>query len=592
MNNQARRRIKALLLAFTIGFVTIAGKVTYIQVVHGEDYRQQSLNRRLVTQKLEGNRGKILDRNEEEIVSNRKTKNIYLVPVDYQDALSKDEDGKLGYEKDSKAIADILKLDKEDVEKVLKKEKSYYRLLKRDVSEEDVIALKELDIPGIGFENATVRSYPQGNLAANLIGFTNIENIGLEGLESKYEDVLAGEQGLIISETDRYGNKLPDKQHEYYESKEGNSLVLTIDSQIQYIVEEEIKRAVKEDGVNPNGMSVIVQDTKTGEILAMGNYPSFNPENKGNVSAELRKNLNVQLNYEPGSVFKLVTVAAALDSKSISPTDIIHDSQGYITVAGHSIRNSNRKPGESMTLSKAVGESNNVAMVQIGQKMGKNVLYNYIDKFGFGKKTGIDVYGEEKGLLKNVEDVTNLDLATNTIGQSIMVTPIQICNAVSAIANGGKLMQPYLVKEIRDSDGNVVEKTEPTVVSQVISEQTSSEMKKIMESVVSEYGGKNAYVEGYRVGGKTGTAQKVGESGGYASGKYIASFAGIVPANDPQYTIMVVIDEPKGYSYYGGSTAAPIAGNIIKQIMLYKNIPAFEEISDTKEVSTGNKVGD
>lgn len=576
MNNQARRRIKVLLLSFTLGFTVIIGKIAYIQIAHGEEYRKQSLDRRLYTQKLEGKRGKILDRNEEEIVSNRKTKNIYVVPVDYQEARKKNAET-FNIDIDSKNIADILGIDKEDVKKALSKEKSYYRLLKKDISEETVLAIRELEIPGIGFENSTVRSYPQGNLAANLIGFTNSENVGLEGLEAMHNSTLTGQEGLIITEIDRYGNKLPDKEHEYYEAKEGNSLVLTIDSQIQYILEEEIKRAVKEGGVNPKGVSIIVQDTQSGEILGMANYPTFNPKDKGNSDMEDRKNSAVQMNYEPGSVFKLITVASALDSKSISANDGFVDSQGFITVGGHNIKNSTRKPGGSMSLKKAVGTSNNVAMVQISQKMGKHVLYEYMQKFGFGAKTNIDVYGEEKGLLKKVEDVSNLDLATNSIGQSLMVTPMQLCNAVSAIANGGKLMQPYVIKEIKDENGKVIERNNPKQISQVISKETSDTMREIMEATVTEYGAQNAFVQGFHVGGKTGTAQKVVENGrGYSSGAYVASFVGVAPMNNPKYTVMVVIDEPRGYSYYGGTTAAPIAGNILKQIMIYKNEPIDE----------------
>lgn len=573
MNNQARRRIKALLLLFTIGFTTIAGKIAYIQIVHGESYREQSLSKRLITQKLEGRRGKIIDRNEEEIVSNRKTKNVYVSPVDYQEALSKDKEGILNLSKNSKEIAKILQIDTKDVENALKKEKSYYRLLKRDVSDEKIVQLKELNIPGIGFENATVRNYPQGSLASNVIGFTNSEGYGLEGLEALHNEILSGKEGIVIVETDRYGNKLPDKKHKYIEATEGNTLVLTLDSQIQYIVEKEIERATGEDGINPTGVHILVQDTKSGEILAMANYPTFSPTEAFKTDVENRKNGTVQFNYEPGSVFKLVTVASALDSKSISPFDTLYDPNGYITVGGHNIKNSNRKSGGYMSLSKAIGDSNNVSMVQIGQKMGKDVFYKYIEDFGFGVKTNIDVYGEEKGLLKQVEDISNLDLATNTIGQSIMVTPIQICNAVSAIANGGNLMQPYIVKEIRDEKGATIKKNESKILRQVISKETSDEMRKIMESVVSEHGGKKAFVQGYHIGGKTGTAQKVGSTGKYTSGKYVASFVGVAPMNDPKYTVMVVIDEPKGYSYYGGSTAAPIAGNIIKQIMIYNNEP-------------------
>lgn len=577
MGEKERKRIMHFILLFSLSFFIVIGKLGYIQLVKGDKYRQESLNRRLYTQKLTPSRGEILDTKGTIIVGNRKSYNVYAVPAEYQEAL---KENKANLDEDSNKLADLLKVDSKTIKENLQKEKSYYRLLKKDVDQEIVDKLKNEHIAGIGIETTTVRNYPQGNLLSNLIGFVGKDGQGLEGLESTYDSELKGEEGLLIIERDRKGNKIPSKQHEYVEAKEGNSLVLTIDSQIQYIVDKELQKLGESD-INPTSAYAIVQDVNTGEILAMSNYPTYNPQDGGNAPIESRKNGAVQFNYEPGSTFKLATIAAGLDCGAITKDTTIEDPNGYIQVANHKIKNWDLKPLGTMTLSTAAAHSNNVAMVKIGQKIGKERFYDFIHKLGFGQKTGIGLYGEEAGLLKKVENVSTLDFATNNIGQSLMVTPLQSINATSALVNGGNLMQPYIVKEIRDKDGNVIQQNKPKVIRRVISEENSETMRKIMRDVILGGGANSAKIPGFDIGGKTGTAQKVGENGGgYAAGKYVTSFVGIAPSKNPKYAVIVVTNEPKGAPVYGSTTAAPTGAEILKKILLMDkevDIDATEE---------------
>lgn len=565
MGEKERRRIMQFILLFSLSFFIVIGKLGYIQLVKGDKYRQESLNRRLYTQKLTPSRGEILDTKGTPIVGNRKSYNVYAVPVEYQEAL---KENKANLNEDSNKLANLLKVDAKTIKENLQKEKSYYRLLKKDVDPKIVDNLKNEHIAGIGIETTTVRNYPQGNLLSNVIGFVGKDGQGLEGLESTYDKELKGEEGLLIIERDRKGNKIPTKQHEYVEAKEGNSLVLTIDSQIQYIVDEALQKLGKSD-INPTSAYAIVEDVNTGEILAMSNYPTYNPKDGGNAPIETRKNGVVQFNYEPGSTFKLATIAAGLDCGAINKDTTIEDPNGYIQVANHKIKNWDLKARGTLTLSTAAAHSNNVAMVKIGQKIGKERFYDYIKKLGFGQKTNIGLYGEEAGLLKKVENVSTLDFATNNIGQSLMVTPLQSINATSALVNGGNLMQPYIVKEIRDKDGNVIQQNKPKVIRRVLSEENSQTMRKIMRDVILGGGANSAKIPGFDIGGKTGTAQKVGENGGgYAAGKYVTSFVGIAPSKNPKYAVIVVTNEPKGAPVYGSTTAAPTGAEILKKILL------------------------
>lgn len=586
MGEQERKRLLQFMIIFSIFFMIIIGRIAQLQFVKGEELREDSLKKRLYTQELTPSRGSILDTNGNTIVGNRKSYNVYVVPVEYQESLEKNE---ANIEEDSKTLATFTGVEASKIRENLLKEGSYYRVIKKDLDKEVVDKLKEEKIPGVGIETTTVRHYPQKGLLSNVIGFVGTSGDGMEGLEATYNDKLTGESGLLIVERDRKGNKIPSKQHEYKEATEGNSLTLTIDSQIQYIVEDELKK-LSESDINPKSAYTIVQDVNTGEILAMASYPTYNPEEGGNVDIESRRNGTVQFNFEPGSIFKLVTLSAALDSGAFNKNSTIVDSAGYIQVGNHKIKNWNKKAGGTLTLHKAASDSNNVAMVKIGQKIGKETFYDYVHKLGFGQKTNVGLYGEEKGLLRSVDSLSSLDFATNNIGQSLMVTPIQAVNAVSAIANGGNLMQPYIVKEVADSNGKIVEQNKPKVIRRAISEETSETMREIMRFAVTDNGVKAANIPGFDIGGKTGTAQKVGENGGgYAAGKYVTSFAGIAPTKNPKYAIVTVVNEPQGAPIYGSTTAAPTAANILKRILLLNQEVDTSSINESTEGNKNNE---
>lgn len=564
MGEKDRNRILKFIIAFSFLFFLIIGRIAQLQITQGEKLKKDSLSRRLYTQKLTPSRGEIVDRNGTTIVGNRKCYNVYVVPVEHQEAVN---DGKANLEEDAKKLSELLVVDVKDIKESLLKEKSYYRLIKKDVNKEVIDELKELNMKGVGIETTTARNYPQKSMLSNVIGFVGQDGNGLEGLEATYNNTLKGEEGLLIVERDRQGNKIPSKQHEYVEAEEGSSITLTIDSKIQQIVDEELSKLGSSD-INPNAAYAIVQDVNTGEILAMGNHPTYNPQDGGNAPAETRKNGVVQFNYEPGSVFKLVTISAGLESGAITKDTTINDSNGYIQIGNHKIKNWDKKARGTLTIQDAAKYSNNVAMVRIGQKIGKETFYDFVNKFGFGQKTNVGLYGEEKGLVRDVNSLTNLDYATNTIGQTIMVTPLQMINAVSSIVNGGNLMQPYIIKEITDKDGNIIQANKPKTIRKVISEENSKTMRELMRYVVTGEGGVSvANIPGFDIGGKTGTAQKAGASG-YAAGRYVTSFTGVAPTANPKYAIIVIVDEPKGSPVYGSTTAAPTAVNILKRILL------------------------
>lgn len=565
MGEKDRNRILQFIILFSFLFFVIIARIAQLQFTKGEELRTDSLKRRLYTQELTPSRGEIVDRNGTTIVGNRKCYNAYVVPVEHAEAVEK---GKADVDKDAATISKILGVDKNEVKANLLKEKSYYRLIKKDISKDVVEKLKEAKIAGLGIETTTARSYPQKSMLSNVIGFVGKDGNGLEGLEATYDKTLTGKSGLLIVERDRQGNKIPSKQHEYVQAEEGNSITLTIDSKIQQIADEELAKLADSD-INPNAAYCIVQDVNTGEILAMSNQPTYDPAKGGNAPAEDRKNGVVQFNYEPGSVFKLVTLASGLESGAINKNTTINDPNGYIQVGNHKIKNWDCKARGTLTIQDAAKYSNNVAMVRIGQKIGKETFYDFVHKFGFGQKTNVGLYGEEKGLVRKVESLSNLDYATNNIGQTIMVTPLQMINAVSAIVNGGNLMQPYIIKDITNNEGKVIESNKPHVIRRVISEENSKTMRELMRYVVTGEGGVSvANIPGFDIGGKTGTAQKTNGSAGYAAGKYVTSFCGVAPTANPKYAVIVIVDEPKGSPVYGSTTAAPTATNILKRILL------------------------
>ncbi|MFZ5639898.1 MAG: penicillin-binding transpeptidase domain-containing protein, partial [Bacillota bacterium] len=424
------------------------------------------------------------------------------------------------------------------------------------------------------------RFYSNKKLAAHVLGYVGTDNTGLDGIEKSLEKELAGTPGRIVSEKDAAGRLIPQAMHKYIAPVPGNSLVLTLDATIQHFVERELDKVVEK--YQPKSASIIVMEPKTGGILAMANRPDFDPNNYNDYPQETWRNNAIWMNYEPGSTFKIVTAAAALDEAVVKPESRFYD-PGFIMVADRRIKcwRYPRAHG-AQSFEEVVQNSCNPGFVKIGLDLGKERFYKYIKAFGFGEKSGISLAGESKGIVIPEKDVKPVSIATISIGQSISVTPIQLVSALAAIANDGVLMKPQLVKEIRTARGQLVKEIEPEVRQEVVSKDTAKQLAGILEKVVSEGTGRNAFMEEYRVAGKTGTAQKAGP-GGYMQGKYVASFAGFAPANDPRIAVLVVIDEPQGGIYYGGQIAAPVFRDVVRDILRYLNIPPQVNPEDIKE---------
>ena len=399
-------------------------------------------------------------------------------------------------------------------------------------------------------------------MAAHVLGFAGIDNQGLEGIELQYDSYLSGKKGQIVAERDAVGKEIPEGMHSYVEAEPGSTVVLAIDEVIQYIAEREIKKAVEETR-SKRGL-VLAIDPTTGEILANAVYPSYDPNSFNDVTSEERRNLSIVDAYEPGSTFKIVTSAAALEEGLVTKNETFYD-KGYIRIGGATLRCWRVEGHGTQTFSEALGNSCNPVFVELAQRLGAEKFTSYIKAFGFGVKTGVDFPGETSGLVQNLSKLGPVELATTGFGQGISVTPLQMLSAVCAIANNGVLMKPILVKEIIDANGNVIKSNSPTKVRQVVSEKTAKDLTDLMVSVVSEGSGNRAAVLGFPVAGKTGTAQKA-ENGVYGNGR-IASFVGFAPANDPKVAMLIILDEPSTDIKFGGVLSAPVFGAIMSEVV-------------------------
>ena len=417
-------------------------------------------------------------------------------------------------------------------------------------------------------------------LIAHTLGFVGVDNQGLSGIELTYDKYLTGEDGAIKYYSDAKGNRL--KLNEVYEQpQDGMNITLTINNEIQSSLERELDNAVTK--YDPDRAIGIVMDPNNGEILAMSARPNFSPNNYQNYSLEeINRNLPIWATYEPGSTFKIITLAAALEEGKVDLDKDTYNDSGSIKVENATLHCWKHGGHGHETFLQVVENSCNPGFVVLGQRLGKNKLFEYIDKFGFGKKTGIDLNGEGTGIIFDLNKVGPVELATTAFGQGVSVTPIQQITAVSAAINGGKLYKPYIVKSINEPETNtVIQENKKTLVRQVISEKTSAEVKRALESVVANGSGRTAYIDGYRVGGKTGTAQKV-ENGHYLDNNYILSFIGFLPADDPQVVVYVAVDNPKGTVQYGGTTVGPIAKAVLKDSIKALNIERRDGGMDKK----------
>lgn len=567
-NILVRRRVTWLFMIGAVLLSMIIFRLGWIQFVRGDELRQKGIINRMRDVPVEAKRGSILDRNGNELVTSISADSIYVIPSHVKEP-----------DEVAAKLAPILGMDVQKVHSIITK-KSRFEWLKRKVDFDTSQKIKGLKINGIGFAEESQRYYKQEALAPHILGFTGTDNQGLMGMEAAFEDELKGVPGRIVIEHDAAGREIPQALHKYIPPTQGNNLILTLDQTIQHFVERELDKIVA--NYNPSIAVIIVMDPKTGEILALGNRPSFNPNKWREVPQNVwDRNPAVWYNYEPGSTFKIVTAAAALEENAVKTTDKFFD-PGFYQVADRKIRCWKDGGHGSQSFEEVVQNSCNPGFIQTGLNLGKEQFYKYIRAFGLNNQTGISLPGEAKGIVIPEKDATNLNIATMSIGQSIAVTPIQLLTAISAVANDGVLMKPHLVKTIEDPKGNVIKEFAPEKVRQVISPETARVTSQLLENVVFKGTGKNAFVEGYRAAGKTGTAQVVAERGGYASGKYVASFTGFAPVNDPKVSVLIMIAEPQGGIYYGGLVAAPVFSSLAQDILRYLGVPEQKDLPKPK----------
>ena len=586
-NRDIHKRIKIILLVIFFSFVLIIFKVFYIQVFDYNKLKKKSndlWSRNLI---IGANRGRIITSDNVTIADNLTTVSLVVIPnqIKNKDDVIRD-------------LARILNVSEDKISEHVNKKSSVEivhpegRQLSFDIADK----INELNYEGVHLLKEGKRFYPYDNLLSHSIGFVGIDNQGLSGLELKYDKYLTGSNGAIKYFSDAKGNKL-DKSSVYEEPTSGMDLYLTINYNIQRAVERELNNAISK--YNADGAWAIVMDPNNGEILAIASKPDFNPTNYKEYDTEtINRNLAIWSTYEPGSTFKIITLAASVEENTVDLlNDTFYDS-GSVNVEGARIKCWKAGGHGSQTYLQVVQNSCNPGFVSLGNKLGKERLFKYIKNFGFGVKTGIDLNGEASGILFNLDKVGPVELATTAFGQGISVSAIQQITAVSAAVNGGTLYKPYIVKRIvHPSSNEIIMENKPSIVRKVISNKTSETVRMALETVVAYGTGRNAYIPGYRVGGKTGTAQKV-KNGVYMTGNYILSFIGFLPADNPQAVVYVAIDNPKGIVQYGGTVSAPIAKNIMIDMINELEIETSEYTLDktynwydTKYVKVPDLVG-
>ncbi len=554
-NINVKKRLVILFLFFLSINILLILRLFWIQVVVADDLYQKAWDQWNRSIPASSPRGSIYDRNGRLIAGSSTVETVVGIPAQVE------EPGKT-----ASLLSPILNEDASRLEELLTRSRaSVY--LKRKVDKEVAQSVRDLELPGITFTTEGKRFYPQGSLASQIIGFVGMDQ-GWSGLEIMYEEELQGKEGRLFFPSDAKNRPIHHEVRRFVPPKNGQDLYLTIDDTIQYIVERELSRAMEE--FKAKQATALAVDPLTGEVLAAVGMPDFNPENYGDYDSSLWNLSPVTSTYEPGSTFKLATLMSAVEEGIYDHTEIFFCS-GSLKVAGTPIGcwTSGRGGHGSIDFFEAVLGSCNPAFMTLGQRLGEEKLFTYFKTFGFGSKTGIDYPGEGSGIIFEPSQVGPLELATSSFGQGVSVTPLQQVMAYSAIANGGYLMKPYLVKEIRDVEGNIVTENEPQIVRQMISTETSRTITGIMEKVVSEGSGINAFIEGHRVAGKTGTAQKVGSEGGYLAGEFILSFVGFVPADNPQIILYVAVDGATRGSQWGSQVSAPIFHRIMKDVLNY-----------------------
>lgn len=571
-----RKRLFWAMIFVVFAFASLIVRLGYVQLWKGAELSQMAEDNWRREIPFQAKRGEITDRNGVRLAYNISSPTVWAIPAQIKDAKAA-----------ARELAPVLGASESKLLAQLTKKEMYVDLKPagRKITLEKAQEVRNLGIPGIVIGEDNKRYYPFKNLASHILGFTGGYNQGLTGLELRYDDRLKGIPGNVSFLTDAAGRQMPNSTDQYTAPKDGLTLQLTIDQSVQSIVERELDQAMLK--FQAKSVIAIAMNPKNGEILAMGSRPDYEPDKYKEVSSEVyNRNLPIWMTYEPGSTFKIITLAAALQEGKVNLEKEHFYDPGSVEVGGARLRCWKKGGHGSQTFLEVVENSCNPGFVALGQRLGKDTLFSYINAFGFGKKTGIDLNGEENGILFKPSRVGPVELATTAFGQGVSVTPIQQITAVSAAINGGKLFKPHVAKAwIQPETGMVLEETQPELVRQVISPETSKTVREALEKVVAQGTGRNAFLDGYRVGGKTGTAQKV-IGGRYSPDEHIVSFIGFAPADDPQLIVYVAVDDPQGIQF-GGLVAAPIVRGIMADALPYLGVKPR-----TKQVEKEYKYGD
>ena len=564
-----RKRLFALICAITFIFLSVLGRVFYVQIISGRELQEKAVDQWTRELPVKARRGVITDRNGLILAENKQSYAVFIRTRVVGDA-----------ERTAEKLSEILNVDKNALLKRINSDSSSEITVKRQVPREKTDAISKENLPGVYYCNDSERYYPYGESLAQIIGYSSLDGNGQSGLEKKYDEYLKGYDGEILYEADLVGRDVKGSAARYISATDGLNLKLTVDYEIQRICDSVIAHAVTE--YSPKAASIIVLSPANGQIIAVSQYPSFDLNDVPRENLSLLNNVSrcnsIVDSYEPGSTFKIITSAANIEEnlrgnpKAFS-ADYVFNSSRFRFVDGRKIKcwstHENGKHSNER-LAEALNNSCNPCFVDIALSLGKDTMYSYLEAFGFGKVTGVDYPGEAIGMLVPEGAVTNGDLARIGFGQTIAVTPLQLAAAVSASVNGGVYYEPYFVNEIYDKNGKICEIINPKEVGRVISEKASETLRGYLEDVVTKGSGKQAYIDGYRVGGKTGTAQKY-ENGRIAQGKYVMSFIGFFPSDNPQYLALAIVDEPVG-GRYGSTVAAPLVKEVFQGIIECKKI--------------------
>lgn len=558
----SRARRYVLLLVMLCGFAVVLFRLVNLQVLQAAELTAKADRQHQKTVSLEGARGTVVDRHGKVLAMNMEVPSVFGIPTALESPA-----------KTARSLSPVLHVRTDELEKKLRQDRSFVWLA-RKLDPEQGHRLEHMPMEGIGLVMEGRRFYPKGPLLAHVLGFAGMDGEGLEGIERRYETQLHGEKRVVILQRDAMGRTVFPKGQAEQVPAAGHSLVITIDEVIQYIAEKELEEAVTK--ARAKSGTVIVLDPQTGAVLALAISPRFDPNAVASLTADRWRNRALTDAYEPGSTMKALVAAAALEEKVMKPGTMLYGENGRMTIA-NTVIHDHEKLGW-MTFAQVIQKSSNIGAAKTGMALGDQRLYRYLQAFGFGQKTEIDLPGEAGGLVKHPKEWGRRSLASISMGQEIGVTPIQMVSAVAALANGGVLMKPYVVSEVRDAQGKSLRQFLPQVKRRVVSPETARTVTSILEGVVTDGTGAKAAIPGFRVAGKTGTAQKIDpRTGAYSSTLFVGSFVGFVPADNPRLAMIVVIDEPQGESW-GGTVAAPVFRRVGEQVLNYLGVSSDEPV--------------